>query len=216
MTSGTGSQEGRKGNITSRLARLVSFLGCALSLQSTPVAAQVSSAVPPSRGSRSATPPWSGTSGTDIPLTRARVTSLPVRHPAIHPERAGAIQPQRLFPRVGDLQEQKRARAAAMDRHPAGKARTAAAAARDETCSRHAELGRGSGHGPGPCPDTHVVRPGESLWSIATPLADGAGATVVSDLTTRIYALNLDTIGDDPDLIRPGQKLEMPGECQGR
>jgi len=55
------------------------------------------------------------------------------------------------------------------------------------------------------------VRPGDSLWSIAE-VRLGPRATVVDlvDYWHRIYSLNLAVIGPDPDLILPGQLLELP------
>jgi len=58
-----------------------------------------------------------------------------------------------------------------------------------------------------PEPPVHVVRPGECLWSIAVEAAPGADP---ARLAARIYALNRRTIGADPDLIRPGQRLMLP------
>ena len=64
----------------------------------------------------------------------------------------------------------------------------------------------------------HVVRPGDSLWSIAA--ADTAAASTgglessVAEVDRRwraIWAANRDLVGDDPDLIRPGQRLRVPG-----
>lgn len=45
-----------------------------------------------------------------------------------------------------------------------------------------------------------VVRPGDTLWALA-----GQGPA-----WHRLYALNRDVIGPDPDLIRPGQRLRLP------
>ena len=56
---------------------------------------------------------------------------------------------------------------------------------------------------------TYVVRPGDSLWSIAR-----AHPAPPSDVGTRwraIWRANRDVVGDDPDLIRPGQALRLPG-----
>ena len=56
-------------------------------------------------------------------------------------------------------------------------------------------------------PRVHVVRRGESLWSIAE-------ATCAADDPDQrwraIWAANRDVIGDDPDLILPGQRLRLP------
>lgn len=63
---------------------------------------------------------------------------------------------------------------------------------------------------------THVVRPGESLWGIATTAlgARGLPATdpAVAAEWPRWYAANSTLIGPDPDLIRPGQILTPPVE----
>ena len=56
-------------------------------------------------------------------------------------------------------------------------------------------------------PRVHVVRRGESLWSIAE-------ATCAADDPDQrwraIWAANRAVIGDDPDLILPGQRLRLP------
>ena len=44
----------------------------------------------------------------------------------------------------------------------------------------------------------HVVRPGESLWSVA---AEG---------WPRLHRLNRDRMGPDPDLVHPGTRLRIP------
>lgn len=51
---------------------------------------------------------------------------------------------------------------------------------------------------------THVVRPGESLWSIAR---DRLGA---GERYPEIATLNADQLGDDPDLVEPGWLLQLP------
>lgn len=49
-----------------------------------------------------------------------------------------------------------------------------------------------------------VVRPGDSLWTIAErTLGDGAA-------WPRLYRLNRDVIGPDPDVIHPDQRLRLP------
>lgn len=61
-------------------------------------------------------------------------------------------------------------------------------------------------------PATRVrVRPGDTLWSIAAQRL-GARASIldVADYWHRIYARNAAVIGPDPDLIVPGQLLELP------
>lgn len=62
---------------------------------------------------------------------------------------------------------------------------------------------------------THVVVRGDSLWRIArSVLADSDLAPTgssVNELWQSIYELNRDLIGDDPNLIHPGQILKLPG-----
>ncbi|MCR1782062.1 LysM peptidoglycan-binding domain-containing protein [Nocardioides carbamazepini] len=70
----------------------------------------------------------------------------------------------------------------------------------------------GSGPGPGPAgPAVVVVRPGDSLWTIAAHrLGPGASQTDVASYWLRVRALNAAVIGPDHDLIRPGQSLRLP------
>ncbi len=66
-----------------------------------------------------------------------------------------------------------------------------------------------------PQPGTgHVVRRGESLWSIAAGAlrASGlpAGEHDIAAAWPRLYEANADLVGPDPDLILPGQELHIP------
>ncbi len=59
-----------------------------------------------------------------------------------------------------------------------------------------------------PTVDAYVVRSGDSLWSIARAHPAPSG-----DVETRwraIWRHNRDVVGDDPDLIHPGQALRLP------
>jgi nucleoid-associated protein YgaU len=57
-----------------------------------------------------------------------------------------------------------------------------------------------------------VVAPGDSLWSIAARrLPPEAPSDAVEALWREIYAANAAAIGPDPDLIRPGMRLQVPG-----
>ncbi len=64
--------------------------------------------------------------------------------------------------------------------------------------------------------EVHVVAPGDSLWSIAAArvVARGVAATpaAVAAEWPRWYRANAAVIGDDPDLIHPGQVLTAPEE----
>lgn len=57
-------------------------------------------------------------------------------------------------------------------------------------------------------PDTYVVRAGDSLWSIAR--AHPAPGADVESRWRAIWRHNHDVVGDDPDLIHPGQALHLP------
>jgi nucleoid-associated protein YgaU len=81
---------------------------------------------------------------------------------------------------------------APVTRSPEPRARTATVSLRDV----------GSG-------ERYVVRPGDSLWSIAQ--AHPADGDDVELRWRAIWAANRDVVGADPDLIHPGQALRLPG-----
>jgi LysM domain-containing protein len=58
----------------------------------------------------------------------------------------------------------------------------------------------------------HVVRPGETLWSIAKALlGDGASPARIAAMVDRLWRLNTDRIrSGQPDLILPGERLRLP------
>ena len=60
-------------------------------------------------------------------------------------------------------------------------------------------------------PDTVVVAPGDTLWRIAQrALPPDAGAADIASTWPAWYATNAALIGDDPDLLQPGQVLHAP------
>lgn len=61
-------------------------------------------------------------------------------------------------------------------------------------------------------PSSHVVRPGESLWTIAEhQLGDHASDAKIAAAVERLWRLNAQRIATgNPDLIYPGQTLQMP------
>jgi hypothetical protein len=68
----------------------------------------------------------------------------------------------------------------------------------------------GARPGARPRPREVVVRPGDSLWSIAEGLLGPAADDVeVTAAWHRLHRANLSRV-DDPDLIRPGQHLVVP------
>ena len=56
-------------------------------------------------------------------------------------------------------------------------------------------------------PDTYVVRPGDSLWSIALTHPGEGG---VDHRWRALWQVNRDVVGPDPDVILPGQVLRLP------
>lgn len=61
-----------------------------------------------------------------------------------------------------------------------------------------------------------LVRPGDSLWRLATQQLQAAGtpapsAAQVAQAWPSWWSANRDVVGDDPDLIQPGMRLSPPG-----
>ncbi|GAB3065559.1 hypothetical protein GCM10027080_01380 [Pedococcus soli] len=62
-----------------------------------------------------------------------------------------------------------------------------------------------------PAPPEVVVQRGDTLWSLAaTHLGPDATDAEVAAAWPRWHRANLSVIGDDPDLLRPGQVLTVP------
>lgn len=65
--------------------------------------------------------------------------------------------------------------------------------------------------------DLVTVRRGDSLWSVAARhLGSGATDAEVANEWPRWYAENRDVVGDDPDLLVPGQLLRPPPSASAR
>lgn len=63
---------------------------------------------------------------------------------------------------------------------------------------------------PPPVTDTYRVQPGDSLWAIAARALGDASTDAVDGYWRAIYEANRDVVGEDPDLIFPGQTLTIP------
>jgi nucleoid-associated protein YgaU len=60
-------------------------------------------------------------------------------------------------------------------------------------------------------PADHIVQPGDSLWTIAaSTLPPDTPLTGIARASTDWFIANRGVIGDDPDLIHPGQSLSAP------
>jgi hypothetical protein len=78
----------------------------------------------------------------------------------------------------------------------------------DRTSDR--PVARHSVPAPAQLPSSVVVRAGDSLWEIArAALPADAPDAAVAAAVARVYAANRRVIGDDPDLILPGERLEI-------
>lgn len=90
-----------------------------------------------------------------------------------------------------------------------GRARTAQATA--TSASLVTTGGAGAADGSSDEADHVVVHRGDSLWSIAARhLGEQATDADVADAWPRWYAANRELIGEDPDLLLPGQVLVVP------
>lgn len=198
------------------VSRLISLAGCAAVLQPSAASAKAAIPVPPAGAAHDAPPPWSGNGGYPPPRPLARTRAVtPTPHPAVHPLSNAEVRPPGpLFPRAAAILDEKRARKAAMDRHPAGKGLVASPRPRIEGPPGEgaAPIERKVVPVPG-CGPRHRVRPGETLWGIASRRSRSARPIDILRLSNEIYRLNKKVIGPDPDLILPGQLLELPESC---
>lgn len=63
---------------------------------------------------------------------------------------------------------------------------------------------------PTPAAAVHVVVPGDSLWSIAQR-SGARGTPAIAAEVLRLHQLNREVIGDDPNVLVPGQRLRTEG-----
>lgn len=62
-----------------------------------------------------------------------------------------------------------------------------------------------------PTLSTATVALGDSVWTVAARhLGPSASQAAVASYWLRVLTLNADTLGADPDLVRPGQSLRLP------
>jgi nucleoid-associated protein YgaU len=59
----------------------------------------------------------------------------------------------------------------------------------------------------------HEVVAGDSLWTIASRVLDTDDPRRIARYWPRLHRANRALIGSNPDLIRPGWVLTLPGEC---
>ncbi|OII65111.1 hypothetical protein BJP39_09340 [Streptomyces sp. CC77] len=83
------------------------------------------------------------------------------------------------------------------------------AVAEERGNGRHASRGDAAARGldGAPADGTYTVQPGDNLWAIADTHEVPGGWTA-------LYGANREVVGDDPDLILPGQSLDL-GQEQG-
>ncbi|WP_165865721.1 LysM peptidoglycan-binding domain-containing protein [Vallicoccus soli] len=147
---------------------------------------------------RPAAQPAAG-AGSDAPRTDGAATDRPV--PA-GPAEAIAPAPHAPAALPAGWTPDRPAAAPALQR--------AAEAVRLVTAVPRADAER-AGHGADGA-DEVVVRAGDTLWDIARrTLGPGATDLEVARAWPRWHAANLDVVGEDPSLIRPGQVLRAPG-----
>lgn len=163
--------------------RLCLGIGLLLALNPGPSGARERAATSPRRAHRAGAPPWSTPIGSPPPRPIGSTAVGANVHPAIHGTKARTVVTP-LFPRAANATSERVEKAAAMARHPAGKATTASEVS---------------------------VQSGDSLWSIA---AERVGRDDANECWPALYRRNRGVIGVDPNHIEPHQKLIVPGECK--
>lgn len=65
-------------------------------------------------------------------------------------------------------------------------------------------------HNPTREPDHYTVLPGDTLWDITAKVLRTDDQRVIARCWPKLHRANVDVIGRDPNLIRPGQVLYIP------
>ncbi|GAA4516048.1 LysM peptidoglycan-binding domain-containing protein [Brevibacterium yomogidense] len=68
----------------------------------------------------------------------------------------------------------------------------------------------GSAAAPDDAASVHVVAPGDSMWRIVASELPGAAPAEVATRVADVHAANRELVGDDANLILPGQRLVLP------
>lgn len=132
------------------------------------------------------------------PLSLVGAGDIPSSHPAIHGERVRRNSP--LFPRVSSevLHVSEPWKRGALDLQRAQKTR------RPQLHRTNTPRVNRQSH--------YAVMPGDTLWGIAEKVLGSSDQRAIARYWPRLHRENVDVIGRDPNLIRPGQVLSLPRE----
>jgi hypothetical protein len=197
-------------------SKLLSLLGFAIVVTSAPAAGSRRAPVTPSRDARRAPePPWSGTSEFSPPRSLVRTG-----HPALHAR--GPARGERLFPRQRARPGEDAEAILLYPPRPRGSRRhhAAEASSRSEREESRAQAygwvlppAESGAPAEAACGQRYVVRVDDTLWDIAAAALETDDPRRIARFWPLIHWKNRAVVGPDPDLIRPGQVLELPLEC---
>jgi nucleoid-associated protein YgaU len=156
-------------------------------------------------------PPWSGSGGSPPPLppvpTEGPASQGPRRsaHPAIHRRTLPGAEHGPLFPRASARPwDEPRTRSGSPS---TGSGQEEPLLGQSQSPGRHRHE-----HSPGCCRHRYVVRSGDTLWGIAATVLGTDDPRRIARYWPRIHRANRSVVGPNPDLIRPGQILDLPEE----